>query len=313
MSPEASSDAARRSPVRRARWHRREDRVGYAMLVPSLLPYVAFALLPISWLLWFSFQRWNGFSAPQFTGPANYQRMAGDEQWWDAVLNTLKFGFGRLIIEIPLALLLAYVFFRGVRGGTFYRTIFFLPHVLSPAIIGIIFVFLLRETGGPVNQLLTGSGLLEAPVRFLGEAGSALGSLIGVAVWAHLGINLLLFFAGMMTIPNELLESAALDGAGHWATLRHIVMPMLAPVTRVVILISIIGTLRSFDLVKTLTDGGPAGSTEVMFTYLYRFFFEPEAVPQIGYAAALGISASVVVGIISVAYLRLSRSGRTAA
>jgi ABC-type sugar transport system permease subunit len=306
------SPSVRAAPARRARWHRREDGVGYVMLLPSLLPYIAFALLPISWLLWFSFQRWNGFSAPQFNGLTNYQRMIGDEQWWFAVLNTLKFGFGRLIIEIPVALVLAYIFFRGVRAGTAYRTILFLPHVLSPAIIGIIFVFLLRETGGPINQLLTGSGLVEAPVRFLGEAGSAMGSLIGVGVWAHLGINLLLFFAGMMTIPNELLESAALEGAGHASTLRHIVMPLLAPVTRVVILISIIGTLRSFDLVKTLTDGGPAGSTEVMFTYLYRFFFEPDSVPQIGYAAALGITASVIVGIISVAYLRLSRSGRTA-
>lgn len=304
---------AERPEARRTRWHRREDRVGYVMLVPSLLPYIAFALLPIGWLFWFSFQRWNGFTEPEFTGLANYQRMIGDEQWWQAVLTTVKFGAGRLIIEIPVALILAYLFFRGVRAGTVYRTIFFLPHVLSPAIIGIIFVFLLRETGGPINQLLIGSGLVEAPVRFLGEAGNALVSLIGVGVWAHLGINLLLFFAGMMTIPNELLESAALEGAGHWATLRHIVLPLLAPVTRVVILISIIGTLRSFDLVKTLTDGGPVGSTEVMFTYLYRFFFEPEAVPQIGYAAALGITASIVVGIISVAYLRISRSGRTAA
>lgn len=290
-------------------WHRREDRVGYAMLLPSLLPYIAFALLPIGWLFYFSFQRWNGFTAPQFIGLENFQRMAGDGQWWGAVLTTLKFGFGRLIIEIPLSLILAYIFFRGVRGGTVYRTIFFLPHVLSPAIIGIIFVFLLRETGGPVNQVLTGIGLVDAPIAFLGNAATALATLIGVGVWAHLGINMLLFFAGMMTISNEVLESAALEGAGHWATLRHIVMPMLAPVSRVVILISIIGTLRSFDLVKTLTDGGPVGSTEVMFTYLYRFFFEPSAVPQIGYAAALGVTASVVVGIISVAYLRLSRDG----
>lgn len=297
---------------RRPGWHRREDGVGYAMLLPSLLPYIAFALLPIAWLFYFSLQRWNGFTAPKFIGLENYQRMVGDGQWWDAVLTTLQFGLGRLVIEIPVSLILAYIFFRGIRGGTVYRTIFFLPHVLSPAIIGIIFVFLLRETGGPVNQMLGNLGILAAPIAFLGDASNALASLIGVGVWAHLGINMLLFFAGMMTISNEVLESAALEGAGHWATLRHIVMPMLAPVSRVVILISIIGTLRSFDLVKTLTNGGPAGSTEVMFTYLYRFFFEPSAVPQIGYAAALGVTASVVVGVISVAYLRLSRDGGSA-
>lgn len=292
----------------RRHWSRREDKVAYAMLVPALLPYVAFALLPIGWLLWFSLHRWNGFTEPRFTGLDNYVRVARDGQWWESVLTTCQFGAGRLLIEVPLALALAYVFFRGVRAGTFYRTMVFLPHVLSMAIVGIIFGFILRDVGGPANQLLAGIGV--GPVAFLGDAGNALVSLIGVAVWGHVGINMLLFFAGMTTVPTEILESAELEGAGHWATFRHIVLPMLLPVTRVVVLISIIGTLRSFDVVKTLTDGGPAGETEVMFTYIYRFFFEPEAVPQIGYAAALGGVASIVVGLVSVAYLRIVRPAK---
>jgi len=295
-------------PPARRHWSRSEDRVVYAMLVPGLLPYVAFALLPIGWLVWYSFHRWNGFTEPRFVGLDNYARITRDGEWWQSVLTTLQFGAGRLLIEIPLALVLAYVFFRGVRAGTVYRTMIFLPHVLSMAIVGIIFSFLLRDVGGPVNQILAGMGI--EPIAFFGDAGNALRSLVGVGVWAHVGINMLLFFAGMTTVPTEILESAELEGAGQWAVLRHIVLPMLLPVTRVVVLISIIGTLRSFDLVKTLTDGGPAGATEVMFTYLYRFFFEPEAVPQIGYAAALGVTASVVVGAVSVAYLRIVRPAK---
>ncbi len=295
-------------PPARRHWSRSEDRVAYAMLVPGLLPYVAFALLPIGWLVWYSFHRWNGFTEPRFVGLDNYARITRDGEWWQSVLTTLQFGAGRLLIEIPLALVLAYVFFRGVRAGTVYRTMIFLPHVLSMAIVGIIFSFLLRDVGGPVNQILAGMGI--EPIAFFGDAGNALRSLVGVGVWAHVGINMLLFFAGMTTVPTEILESAELEGAGQWAVLRHIVLPMLLPVTRVVVLISIIGTLRSFDLVKTLTDGGPAGATEVMFTYLYRFFFEPEAVPQIGYAAALGVTASVVVGAVSVAYLRIVRPAK---
>lgn len=304
----SSSRQERNSRRARSHWSRREDRVAYAMLVPGLLPYVAFALLPIGWLIRYSFFRWNGFTDPTFVGMDNYARVLRDDQWWDSVLNTLQFGFGRLIIEVPLAMALAYVFFRGVQAGIVYRTLIFLPHVLSAAIIGIIFAFLLRDIGGPVNHLLDLLG--GRSVAFFGEAGNAMRSLIGVGVWANVGIIMLLFFAGMTTVPKELLEAAQLDGAGHWASFRHIMLPMLLPVTRVVVLITIIGILRSFDLVKTLTDGGPSGATEVMFSYLYRYFFEPEAIPQIGYAAALGVVASIVIGIVSVAYLRVVRPAR---
>ncbi|TDE14328.1 carbohydrate ABC transporter permease [Jiangella asiatica] len=277
------------------------------MLVPSLLPYIAFALIPVGWLVYYSFFRWNGFTEPTYVGLGNYRRVARDGEWWESVVTTLQFTGGRLVLEIPLALALAYVFFRGVRAGTLLRTVYFLPYVLSPAIIGIIFGFLFREVGGQFNQILQGLSLIDEPIKFLGDATNALLSLISVGVWAHVGINMLLFFAGMITIPRELTESAAVEGAGEWKTFRYVVLPLLMPVARVVILISIIGILRSFDLVKTLTDGGPTGATDVMFTYIYRFFFEPETVPQIGYAAALGVTASVVVGIVSVAYLRVVR------
>jgi raffinose/stachyose/melibiose transport system permease protein len=277
------------------------------MLLPAFIPYAAFALIPIGWLVYYSFHRWNGFTDPTFVGLDNYARVGRDSQWWESVVTTLQFTGGRLILEVPLALALAYAFFRGVRGGTILRTIYFLPYVLSPAIIGIVFGFLLRHTGGPFNEFLLATSLVDSPVNFLGDATNALLSLIGVGVWAHVGINMLLFFAGMMTIPSELTESAAVEGAGEWQTFRHIVLPMLMPVARIVVLISIIGILRSFELVKTLTDGGPARATDVMFTYIYRFFFEPTAIPQIGYAAALGVSASVVIGIVSVVYLRLVR------
>lgn len=288
-------------------WRRKEDPAAYTMLLPALLPYIAFAILPIGWLVYYSFYRWNGFTEPTFVGVENYQRVARDQQWWESVVTTLQFTGGRLLLEVPIALALAYVFFRGIRAGTLLRTIYFLPFVLSPAIIGIIFGFLLRQIGGPFNQVLQGMPVVEAPVNFLGDGTNALLSLIGVGVWAHVGINMLLFLAGMLTIPRELTENAAVEGAGEWKTFRYVVLPMLLPVARIVILVSIIGILRSFDLVKTLTDGGPAGETEVMFTYIFRYFFAPETIPQIGYAAALGVTASVIVGVVSVGYLRLIR------
>lgn len=292
------------------RWRRREDLVGYLMLLPAFLPYLLFAIIPIAWLIYHSFFRWNGYTDPVFIGGENFSRVLRDGQWWESVWTTLRYAAGRIVIEIPLGLGLAYLMFRGVRGAHALRTFYFMPHVLAPAIVGIIFSFFLGEVGGPLNQFLIRLGLTDRAINFLGEAQNALGSLIGVGVWANVGIIMLLFFAGLTQIPREVMESAALEGAGEWRLFRHIVLPMLAPVTRVVVLITIIGILRSFDLVKTLTDGGPAGATEVMFTHLYRFFFNPDTIPQIGYASALGVVASIIIAIVALVHLRLSRGER---
>lgn len=293
--------------LRRQGWRKREDLIGYLMLLPAFVPYLLFAIIPIGWLVYHSFFRWNGYTDPVFIGLDNFARVLRDDQWWGSVLTTLIYGGGRLIIEIPLGLALAYVMFRGVRGSHALRTFYFLPHVLAPAIIGIIFSFFLAEVGGPVNQFLIAVGFIDTPINFLGDAGNALRSIIAVGSWANVGIIMLLFFAGLTQIPTEVMESASLEGAGEWKLFRHIVIPMLAPITRIVILITIIGILRSFDIVKTLTDGGPAGATEVMFTHLYRFFFNPDSIPQLGYASALGVVASVIIAIVALVHLRLSR------
>ncbi|MFC7406532.1 carbohydrate ABC transporter permease [Georgenia alba] len=291
-------------------WHRREDAVGYLMLLPAFVPYAIFAVVPIAWLVYYSFFRWNGFTDPEFIGAENYARILTDGEWWASVWTTLKFAAGRLLIEIPLGLVLAYVLFRGVRGGRILRTFYFLPHVLAPAIIGVIFTFFLAEVRGPVNQILLRLGIIDAPISFLGDAQNALVSLIGVGSWTNVGIIMLLFFAGLTQVPRELMESAAVEGAGERQIFLHIVLPLIAPMTRVVVLITIIGILRSFDIVKTLTDGGPAGATDVMFTHIYRYFFDPQAVPQMGYASALGVAASVIVAIAAVLHIRLSRGQR---
>ncbi|WP_147918062.1 carbohydrate ABC transporter permease [Ruania zhangjianzhongii] len=291
-------------------WRAREDLIGYLMLLPAFVPYLLFAIIPIGWLVYHSFFRWNGYTDPVFIGVDNFARVLRDDQWWGSVLTTLIYGGGRLLIEIPVGLGLAYIMFRGIRGAHALRTFYFLPHVLAPAIIGIIFSFFLAEVGGPLNQFLMGLGLTDNAINFLGDAQNALRSIIGVGSWANVGIIMLLFFAGLTQIPKEVMESAALEGAGEWKLFRHIVLPMLAPMTRIVILITIIGILRSFDIVKTLTDGGPAGATEVMFTHLYRFFFNPDTIPQIGYAAALGVVASVIIAIVALVHLRLSREGK---
>ncbi|HEX6447384.1 MAG TPA: sugar ABC transporter permease [Streptosporangiales bacterium] len=277
------------------------------MTLPALLPYAVFAIVPMLWLLRYSFFRWNGFTEPTFIGFANYGRMLHDPVWWASVLHTLEFGAGRLVIEIPLALALAWALYRGVRASLVYRTVYFLPQVLSPAVVGVVFAYFLQQVGGPANGILRAVRLVTAPVDFLGTPLHAMLSLIGVGVWLHFGLNTLLFLAGMSTIPRSTVESAELDGASQPQILRHVVVPQMRPIMRVVVLVYIVGILRSFDLVKTLTNGGPYGSTDIMFTYVYDFFFDPNGIPQVGYASALGVSASLVVAAVSLLYMLLSR------
>ncbi len=286
---------------------RSERLVAYAMMLPALVPYAVFALVPMAWLVRESFFRSNGFAPSSFVGLDNYHRLVGNSVWWGAVWHTLQFGAGRVLVEIPLAMALAWALYRGLRGQVLFRTLYFLPQVLSPAIVGIIFGFFLQQVGGPLNGILERTRLVDDPVDFLGRAPNGLLSLVGTGIWLHFGINTLLFLAGMSTMARSTVESAELDGANQWQVFRHIALPHLTPVTRVVVLIYIVGVLRSFDLVKTLTDGGPAGSTEVMFTYLYRYFFNPDAVPQLGYAAALGVAASLVVAAFSLLYMLFVR------
>lgn len=286
----------------------REGVTASFMLLPAVLPYIAFAALPIMWLIYHSFTQYNGFTEPSFIGLENYRRVFRDEWWWASVWTTFKFASGQVLMMLPISLGLAYALFRGVRGRAIYKTIYFLPYVLSMAVVGIVFSYILRLRGGALNGILLDAGFIQEPINFLGDSTLALLSLISVGSWANLGIVILLFLAGMSSINKEILESAQVDGCGEFRIFWHIILPLIRPIFKIVTLVLIIGTLQVFDLVKTLTDGGPAGATDVMFTYLFSFFFEPETVPQIGYAAALGTVASIIVGIVSVIYLVAMRT-----
>lgn len=283
-------------------WRIRENLAGYLMTLPSLIPFLAFHLLPIFWVVFISFTYYDGFSTPTWAGLANYTALLQDLSWWLAVRNTFIFGLGKLIIELPLALILAVLLNQNVFATTWFRTLLFLPHTVSITVMGIIFVFIFQPYQGILNGILLSLHLIAAPLDYLGQPFSAMLCLIVVGVWSSVGGAMILFLAGLQTVPYELLESAALDGANAAQKLWYIMLPLLGPVLRLIILLSIVGTLRSFDLVKVLTDGGPYESTEVMFTYIFRYFFT--ASNQVGYGAALGVTASIIIALVAFFYFR---------
>ncbi|MFT4030743.1 MAG: sugar ABC transporter permease, partial [Protaetiibacter sp.] len=201
LSPAAHFDptSAARDRRRSGGWRARERRLAGAVGSVALLPFAGFALVPVAYVLVISFTRYNGVRDPTWVGLHNYQLAFADSSWWLSVVNTLVLAAGSIAIELPLSLLLAVLLNRAVRWTSGFRTIFFLPHVISIAVMGVIFYFILRPINGILNGLLKGIGVISADVDWLGSAPTAMAALIVVSVWSGFGINTIFFLVGLQT------------------------------------------------------------------------------------------------------------------
>lgn len=267
----------------------------YLFLLPTILGYGIYTVYPLVASWWYAFLDWPGFAARgEFIGLANFRLLWVDDLFWNSFRNSLIFLVASVPLRVGLALLLAIVLNRpSTPARGLFRTLLFLPVVTTGAIIGVVFTLIL-DASGPVNAALVWSGLTESPVNFLGQSGTSLISVIGVWVWKWLGITLIYWLAALQTIPSELYEAARIDGATSWTEFRHITLPLLRPFLVIITLIDMVGALNVFDLVMTLTGGGPAFSSEVVEVYIYRTAFGA-TVPQLGYASA----AAVLFGLLT--------------
>ncbi|MCA9882030.1 MAG: sugar ABC transporter permease [Anaerolineae bacterium] len=267
-----------------------QDRLIYLFLLPTVILFGLFTLYPMIASFLLSFQDWNGFSREAtYVGLANYQEVIADPQFWLAFTNTIVFMVVTVPIRVTLALILALILnnpklpFAGV-----FRTALFLPVVTTMAIIGVVMTFVFDPVGGPVNQVLLDTNLISAPINFLGRSSSALPTAMGIHVWKWFGVTLIYWLAALQTVPEELYEAARVDGANVFQTFRHITVPLLVPFGIIIVLITAIDTLRVFDLILTLTGGGPFLKTEVVEVYIYRWAFN-SSIPRLGYASAAAV------------------------
>lgn len=298
---------------RRTVWRRlRDDWWIYLFLLPTVVGYGLYTVYPLVASWWYAFLDWPGFAdRGTFIGLANFELLWADDLFWNSFANSLLFLAIAVPLRVGLALLLAIVLnrpttpFRGL-----FRTLLFLPVVTTGAIVGVVFTLIL-DAGGPVNLALVKSALVDSPVDFLGSSGMSLYSVIGVWVWKWLGITLIYWLAALQTIPGELYEAARMDGAGAWKEFRHITLPLLVPFLVVITLIDMVGALNVFDLVMTLTGGGPAFSSEVVEVYIYRTAFGA-TVPQLGYASAAAVLFGLLTMILAVGQAVGVRAARKA-
>ncbi|MEW5804846.1 MAG: sugar ABC transporter permease [bacterium] len=284
------------------------------MITPIVICYLIFTLYPQIWVIVIGFYNYDGIRKPEFTGLFNFIRLfQRDPVFWRSVWTTFVFAFGKLAIEIPLALLLAVILNTKIIGRGLFRAVYFLPHVTSLAVMSLVFYFIFSPYQGILNGILMAIGFIKEPIAWLDHGGLALFVGMIISVWQNFGINMILILAGLQSIPLELYECSRIDGANSVQQFFHLTIPLLGKMLQIIVMLAIIGSLKIFELFWVLTKGGPHHDTEVMMLYVFKRFFSAgegagaTLVPQIGYASAVGFIASIIVAIITAIYLFISK------
>lgn len=283
---------------------RAERRFAYLFVLPAVLLVLVFRIVPLIWGFALSFTNSNGLGTADFVGVANYAAIGADPTFRSSMVNTLIL-LATLPIWIMLPMLLAILIHQGVPGGKLFRAVYFFPAVLSSVIVGSIFNVVLRFDGS-LNALLKMVGINA--VDWLGNGSTALGSLIAVQLWSTFGMSLLIFLAGLSTVPKDMLEAARLEGASLPQTWWHIVIPALRPIIEFVAVVTTIGVLTSmFGLIYVLTAGGPGTSTTLPE---FLIWLEQGKMNRPGYAAA--ISMVLFLFMAGIAWLQIRIMNRNA-
>jgi raffinose/stachyose/melibiose transport system permease protein len=292
-----------------ARWPRLRNALpGYAMLLPALVLLAVFVVAPVAYGLYLSLLRWSGFEPPVFIGFDNYVRLwERDRVFRHALANNVIFAVSVVVGKNVLGLLLALLLNQRLRGSTFFRTALFLPVTMSFVVVGLLWSWIYNPTFGLLDAGLRAIGLGALSRPWLSDPSTALWAIIAVDIWKWTGFHMVLYLAGLQTIPRDLYEAATIDGAGRWRQLLDVTLPMLAPVTFVNVLLALNGAfVRNFDLVYVMTGGGPNHQTEVVLTHMVSEAFRQG---NLGYSAAMGYVLFAIVAVISAVYIRMARAG----
>jgi ABC-type sugar transport system permease subunit len=276
----------------------------YLFLLPALLLVAGLQLWPFVRTVYLSFTDSNGSNSPAFIGLDNYRALFHDRVLSDAMTNTLLWVIGTLILPVGLGLLIAVLSF-GLPGASVYRLPFLLPYALSGTAIGVMWEFMLRSNGA-LNGVLEALGLERFEHRWLLETPLNTWSMIMAATWQSVGVSVLLFLVGLQTIPRDPIEAARLDGAEGWRLFKDMTFPLVRPMTIVVVGISLVNSLKTFDIIWVMTQGGPYRSSETLAVMMYRETF---LLFHVGYGAAIAVLLSVIV--LAVSFIYLSRTLRS--
>ncbi len=276
----------------------RQDNIGYLFIAPNLFIYFVFILVPSLFTVFYSFTNFNLFEW-RFIGILNYQRIFADPFFIKSFWNTMTYAVGTIFISMVAGLALAMTLNSAIPGRKFFRSIFYLPNTISVIAASMAWLYIYNPQTGLLNYLLRQLGL--TPRNWLLDVNLALLSIIVMGIWMSVGYNMIVFTSGLQGIPEYLYEAAKIDGAGFWIQFFKITLPMLAPTTFFLFVMSVISSFQVFGQVYTMTNGGPMNATTTIVHQIYNNGFEGY---KMGYASAQAMFLLVVTTIITLLTFR---------
>jgi raffinose/stachyose/melibiose transport system permease protein len=283
----------------------------YLFLLPAILMMGIFVYLPIVQNFYFSLFRWSAMNPNwKFIGLGNYVRIFSDPIIVTSLKNNMFYAVISVLFQVFIALVLAFLLESKIirpRMSSVFRNILFLPSVLAISVVGLTWTLMYRPDTGLINQFLRAVGLNSLTHTWLGEEGTSIFAVIGVSQWQWVGYCMILFIVAIQAIPDELFESARIDGATAWKQFVHIAVPMVRETILVITTITVIGGFKVFDIVYVMTGGGPNHASDVLGNYLYRVGFRND---EMGYASAIATLLFVITFALTIIQLKIGRTGK---
>ena len=292
----------RHPPVRRG-WYKSNEiaLTPWLFLAPAMLFFAVYVIVPIGQSFWISFHDWDGLGEKVWVGTANYERLLGlgdqniDRKFETSFWNNLRWLI-LYLLAIPLGLFIALFLNQTVTGIRLYKSLFFFPFVISQVVVGLVFSWFYLPNDGLLAVMLSWIGV--EGVNILGSPETATYGIIAAGLWPQTAYCMILYLTGLNAMDPEQIEAARLDGAKRWKMLWYIIIPQLKPATFIAFVVTIIGALRSFDLISIMTNGGPFGSTRVLSFYMFE-----KSLAEFGFRMGYGAAIAVVLFLIMLVFI----------
>jgi multiple sugar transport system permease protein len=290
--------------IAHARWNiLKQNLIAYSFILPNLLGFAMFTLVPMVFSLALAFMNWDGANVVTFAGLDNFRQLIRDETFRIALVNTFYYVIGTVPPTMAASLGLALLLNQRLRGRNFFRTIFFFPYVASLVAVAVVWNMLFHPAMGPVNQFLVSLGV-ENPPRWSASVDWAMPTVILASIWRGMGYYMVIYLAALQGIPSYLYEAAEIDGASAWQRFRYVTLPMLTPATFFVSMMLIIASFKVFDLIMVMTRGGPGRATNVLVIHTYNTAFREF---RFGYSSAIAMVLFVIVLVITIIQFRMEK------
>lgn len=260
----------------------------FIFLLPALVLFLTIIIVPIFMSVTYSLTEWDGIGKKVFTGFDNYKELflTNSDGFWRAVKNSLIFAAGSVFVQLPISLILALILARGVKGKRFYVSVYFIPVLISTVVIGQLWMKIYNPQYGLLNTVLRSMGLEQLTGNWLGDTKKVIFAVIVPVLWQYIGYHMLLMYASVRSISEEIFEAARIDGANGIQTALHITIPLMKPILKVCVTFAVVGSLKNFDLVYVMTGGGPAGASQLPSTLMVETIFSRN---MYGYGSSMAI------------------------